>query len=322
MINLLTLPFFHDEINTCIDDNIAGLCMNQNLEYLFSFIREWKFAFDKNLEKVSDMIYINNELEKDVIEKYCGMILEDIKFNSFDELMRHATLKINNNQPSMLHVYRRSFPWDKYYLRNGVPDSFIHKALIIGIEKDRILFTDSFCDKINEYLDKSICENSSNGLLTTIEFIDDFSNLNDEEMFYIFQEYLKTQENMFEDIRNFAKEVNNNKEIELEFEPYGDMFEFSPLYNSLNKILRLRKKTKKLLTYFYNKSLNNDIKETINLFNEIVKKWDIVNSLFTKSAINIKYFSRETISKIIDEVASIEEEAYKKVISIERLGKT
>ena len=184
--DLLTLPQFHKEINTCIDDNLDMICEKLERCYSLSFYDIWDFKFNESENEVSKKIYLSNEINYKNIQRFIGIKLEDYQFCVWKDTLSEIRKSLFENNPIMIHMYRRLFPWDVNYLKENVPDFFTHKAMAIDIDNNNILFTDGFCNKYNEHLSIKQCEICSTNRLTKI-IIEDIKHIDFKSFFYEFK---------------------------------------------------------------------------------------------------------------------------------------
>ena len=312
---MLNLPHIHREINSCIDDNLDMICEKLKRIYHFSFINLWNFYFDDNKEELSQKIYLKDEINKKNLEKYCGIVLEDIKVNNFDELIKEVRNELEKENPIMIHMYRRLFPWDVNYMKKNVPDFFTHKAMAIGIDDEKILFTDGFCNKFNEYLPLNICKKSANNKLTKINIKNEFQE-DINEFFFEFKENQKANYCMFENLEKFSNLLEKIENIS-ELESYNEnLYMYSHLYNSINKIVRSRKKVKALFETL-GKLLNNENLNKISYqFDKDISNWEYINFLFTRYTINFDSKYLKKASKYINEIKKLEIDLYNQLESV------
>lgn len=313
---LLNLPHLHKTINSCIDDNLETLCEKLNRIYHFSFIDLWNFYFDEKEEEISKKIYLKDEINKKNLEKYCGIRLEDIEVNNFDEIVYETKKELEKGNPIMIHMYRRLFPWDINYEKENVPDFFTHKAMVIGIDEDNFLFADGFCNKFNEYLSFDTCRKSVNNKLTKIAINEDFQ-ADIKKFFYEFKENQKNNYYMFNNLAKFSELLNTIEKIS-ELEGYNeDLYMYSRMYNSINKIIRSRKKVKALFKTLGNLLENEKLNNISNQFDRDILNWEYINFLFTKytKSFDSKYLKKA--SKYIDEIKMIEIDLYNQLERVE-----
>jgi len=313
MLNLQELEVFHEEANNCIDDSVASICKQQSMEYIYSFIESWKFTFNDKLHKIGEKIDIIDENTQEPVEKYCGIIMKDEVFENFDDMIEFVENELKLSHPCMLHVFCKLFPWDGFFGLEGVPNTFVHKALIVGIDKERdeILCTDGYYNKFNEPLSIDEYKKSAKLMITKFEVIDNFDNKDKEkEMFLEFQEYLRSNKDMFNRMKSFVDRFDNFEDIEKEILDEGEYFNFSPLNDNLRKVVRVRKKTKNLLLFFKNKNINEQLGVIINIFDDIIKSWETIILTLMKMSVDKKFSRLENVSDIIHLIIDKEKSAY------------
>lgn len=320
MLNLHNLEPFHEEANNCIDDSVASICKQQGIEYIYSFIESWKFSFNDDVSKIGEKIDIIDENSQEVIEKYCGLIMIDKEFKNFDDMIKYAEEEIELSHPCMLHAFCKFFPWDGFFGLDGVPGNFVHKALLVGVDKkqDVVLCTDGYYNKFNEPLSISDYKNSAKLMLTTFQVLNNFDNKNKEkEMFLIFQDYLESNKDMFQRMESFENAFNNFTDIEKEIIGEGKYFNLSPLNDSLRKVVRVRKKTKNLLSFFYNKTKIEQFQKPINNFENIIKSWETIILSLMKMSVDKKFNKLKDISDIIHLTFLKEKNTYDMLLKID-----
>lgn len=97
----------------------------------------------------------------------------------------------------------------------------------------------------------------------------------------------------------------------------GDIYMYSPMNNSLNKITRSRKKIKKLLEDLGKNLSNNKILELSKEFDKSIIYWEYVNLLFEKYSLTLNKSNLEKCSKYLIEIVEIEKYLYKKLEGID-----
>ena len=216
----------------------------------------------------------------------------------------------------MIHMFRRLFPWDVNYMKENVPDFFVHKAMAIDINEKDILFTDGYCNKFNEYLSIEQCEKSTTNKLTKI-IIENSIDVDLKEFFKDFKNNQKNKQYIFKNIEKFSIELQKEKIIEQMNKYKGDIYMYSPMNNSLNKITRSRKKIKKLLEDLGKNLSNNKILELSKEFDKSIIYWEYVNLLFEKYSLTLNKSNLEKCSKYLIEIVEIEKYLYKKLEGID-----
>lgn len=313
---LLTLPHIHKEINTCIDDNLEMICEKLNRIYTLSFIDLWNFNFDNSKEEIAKKIYLEDEVNTKNIQKYCGIILKDIQFNNFEETFNEIKKELQNNNPIMMHMYRRLFPWDINYLQENVPNFFTHKAMAIDIMDTKILFTDGYCNKFNKFLSISTCKKASTNKITKIHIIKN-ENLDIKQFFSEFKRNQENHLNMFYDLKNFSDYLRKIKLIK-EIDNYKrDLYKYSPIYNSLNKIVRSRKKIKHLINTLGILLKSDTLIMLSKDFEKTISYWEYINFRFTKYAQNFDRKNLTISSKYIEEIIKEEKILYNRLRKVE-----
>ena len=302
---LLTLPLIHKEINTCTDDNLNTICEKLKRTYSLSFFDVWDFYFDENEKEVQKNIYLPNEINYENVLKFNGLRLEDMQFSVWEDMLKEIKENLSKNIPIMLHMYRKLFPWDINYMKDNVPDFFTHKAMAIDINENSILFIDGFCNKNNEYLSIEECKQCATNKLTKI-IIQEKNEIDVKEYFNNFKNNQYTKKHIFKNIEKFAEEIQK-EDIYQELSLYtGDLYKYSPMYNSLNKITRSRKKVKQLLKDI-GESLNNmHISNLSNEFDKTISRWEYINSIFIKYAITLNKQNLQKATKYLLEIIEIE----------------
>lgn len=311
---LLNLPHIHKEINTCTDDNLNMICEKLNRIYELSYIHLWDFYFDNNQKELSQKIYIKKEIDDNILEKYCGIIINEQHLKNFEEVLEETKKETLKNNPIMLHMYRKLFPWDINYMQEKVPDYFIHKAMAIDINEKEILFTDGYCNKFNEYLSIDICKKSCNNKITKIQ-IKEKIDVNIIQVFEDFKQRRNTS--MFENLEKFSSFLININEIE-ELKKYKkELYKYSPMFNSINKITRSRKKTQKLIQMLGNELKNGKLTILSKEFDKSISYWEYINLQFARYAIDFNKKTLDKISRYINEIIKIEKDLYNKLKEID-----
>lgn len=307
--DLLSLPFIHKSINSCIDDNLEMLCLKLNRIYQLSFFNSWEFYFDETQKEISDKIYFKDELNEQDLKKYCGIQLENLEVDNFKETLQIVNEELIEGNPIMIHFYRKLFPWDMYYQKENVPNFFTHKAMAIDIDMDKILFTDGFCNKFNEYLSMEICRISANNKLTKIH-IKELDRVDIKEFFNEFKQNQINKKEIFNNLEKFSNLLFEIKEIR-ELKNYNsDTYRYSRMCNSINKLIRSRKKVKELFMVLGEKLENETLKEISHNFEKNLLEWDYVNLLFTRYTMNfeVKYLRRA--ARCVEKIKKIEIDLY------------
>ncbi len=313
---LKNLPRLHGQINTCIDDNLEMICVGLNRLYSLSFYDLWDFKYNKREDKISQRIYLFDEVNKKNIKKYNGIVLEDKQFQKWEDTLKEIVKNLDLDNPVMIHMYRRLFPWDMYYNMSNVPDFFTHKAMAIDIDSKTILVTDGYCNKFNEYIEIEKCKQMANNKLTIMKIID----IKDIDLKQYFKEFKKNQINkkdIFKNIEKFAKDVTEENFIKELEEAQGSLYKYSHMYNSITKIIRSRKKIKRLLKEIGIKLNNEKIVNLSNDFDQTIMNWEYVNSLFVKYTLTFRIEDLQKSEKYLLKIKQIEEELLNKLERIE-----
>lgn len=312
--DLLELPRFHKAINTCMDDNLDMICEKLNRVYALSFYKLWRFDFNGE-EEFSQKIYLKDEINQEDLEKYCGIKIQHIQYENFDDVMATTIEELKNNNPIVLHMYRKKFPWDVNYKKENVPDFFVHKAMAIDINGKDILFTDGYCNKFNEYLSIETCKNSATNKITKVKVKEEFNiDINS-----YFKEYIGQLESskMFENLKRFSEYLRQTKEIEELTQINDETYQYSHMNNSITKLTRSRMKTKELIKCLGEILKNEELQNLSKEFDKSIMYWEYINQLFLKYTIDSKLEELSKIANYIDKIIDIEKNIYIKLKGVD-----
>ena len=313
--DILELPHIHKKINTCMDDNLDMICEKLNRIYTLSFYNLWRFDIKENEKNISEKIYLQNEIDKENLDKFCGIKIKDIQYNNFEEAIQKTKDELDNNNPIILHMYRKYFPWDVNYKKENVPDFFVHKAMAIDINGNDILFTDGYCNRFNEYLSIEICKKSMTNKITKIKIVEN-KEINIKEYFHQYIKNLEERE-IFEKLEKFSKCLKETESL-IELENINiELYQFSKINNSLNKLTRTRMKTKELIKKIGMLLKNEEIQNVSQKFDKSIMYWEYINNLFFKYTRNYEKKYLLSVSNSIYKIIDIEKDIYKSLKRID-----
>lgn len=313
MKKLTDIKAYHNDANNCIDDSIVSICNLYNKESVYMYMNALKFHYNRKKKLVGDRIWIKNEVDYDIIEKYCGIQIITYKSEGFESMLKKIACELENGNTCMIHIRCKDFIWDNFYQKKNVPSTFIHKALVVKIDKNYLLCTDGFYGKTNEKLS---IENYKKAYVNEI----DIFKVKENENTFDYQKELKNtiihQKELPEKIRSFAKDIKEKSVIQEEIFMDSDKYIYSPLSDNLRIIYRCRKKFKILLEKFYEVTGNKIYKNCIDKIDDSIKKWDYIMILLTKMNITKKDNEMKSVYNYLLEIAKLEEDVIEEICSI------
>ena len=295
---------------SCLDDVIATIAGYHNREFRGIFYTRWNFDFKINDDTltVGDKISIPFKNEIPILEKFYGIAINEIYFNSYQELLEIIKKETDNKRPVIVSFDAYECPWDEFYqlVHNN------HLCIALGVNTEEVIMCDPYFLIRKEKISLSQYQKGYKYcFLSNIqEYQIQFSELEIQ-----FKDYLEQVNVCFDKIRTFADffETNFNPKIELDGEEH---YYSTKLYTQLNIIIWNRWMFVIFLQYL-NENTSKNFNEIVSDFKVLTNLWNVVRTMIAK----IFYMkdTKNTINRVAERIRSIallEEEIHKKILQV------
>jgi len=161
-----------------------------------------------------------------------------------------------------------------------------------------------------------ICRASSNNKITQIH-IKEMKTIIIKDFFCEFQQNQGNKKYMFENLEKFSTLLSMTKEI-TELKAYNsDTYKYSRICNSINKIIRSRRKVKELFILLSEELKCEELKQFGYGFDKALLEWEYVNLLFTRYTMNFDLKYLRKASKSIEKIKNLEIDLYNQLERVE-----
>lgn len=315
------MPVKDNGLTSCIDAQLEAFGRWKKTGYELMYLDCWKFVFKEAGTKgpeiwsrgeLAPRLYFEDQLNtKKLFAKYHGVRLEVVELDLMELRDKLDDIVLRQRMPVLVFFDTFYLPWlEKFYKKFHTK----HTIMAIGKERDGYLFNDTrpfLLEPIHGgYLDwEHLSAGYGNGIncfyeeKVKVDYDDIRMNL------------VGLDFSMFEAMREFAKYIEENcisKEDMEEFDGGNGI-----LIRALRNIVTSRVHYQEMLGYVNNKYPYTKLDSFIEVFHDIINKWNMIKNL-TYKAYLVNDYSKYNykLSRWILECAELEEK------SAELLGKS
>lgn len=308
----------------CEVDAITTYLNYFGVKYKNTFCNTWRFEynnFNQNNIPLSEKFSCGYDFVKNIYD-YCGVKCKTKKINSLEEGLNILSQSFEEDKPVIIHLDTFYINWSTYFGEIHTN----HVVLAIGLDTtknviyiiDNEFFDNRASDKIFEISYEIFRQASKFYYNITMEEREPVNSVRLLKKELLNSSKYIGDKSLFNNIRDFAEDFKQN------FEPNNEFKDYDKNVN-LNESILLRKirivMAGRNLVMLFLKSLNLYNEMELELVFDILKvaisKWNIfINLMLKYECMGWKKRINEKAYNIINDIADLEELAYKKLISI------
>lgn len=305
----------HKDSRNCYEDVFVTICSWFKRRYEYMYKNSWAFHYETNegskTTSLGKNLEYNNSKQFAILSEYSGIGISYHQNEDLNKGLEDIKSKLNSNTVVALNNMDMFWlPWTSSYQSAHGGHTFIITGF--GESASSLFCLDPYLQMEN--LELSIDEYSKSSSGNYILFSIVGEEKKDFNVNYIVNraankvlEYKKSG-NSFDQMRNFADDIELNYNSKKEMEGYQDFFSV-PIYSTIQAIARGRKQFAELLRFLAEMSPKKELLESYStMFDSMGKKWDGIKILFGKEVILSNYtIVKNKVPNKIREIADYEE---------------
>ncbi|SCY96022.1 hypothetical protein [Alkaliphilus peptidifermentans] len=310
---ILNIKPKHEDFRSCVEDIVASVASWWDRNHLLMYAEAWNFQYipwnpslpntlgrrlwegeDKTWLNISNYHGIKISFQKDIISPQDAMML--------------IKSQLSEHRPIMVYVNDYWCPWRKLYQK----EHQIQPCLVVGFEEgdSGLICIDPYSTKEIKYFPKEEFEYAYKNCVTfqkvenynELLIVEDIIRLSPEKLFDE-----KAHGNSFQSMRNFAYDMENTLDMNLEMEGSTFSAPKSELLNTLKYISRRRRQYFLFLKYI-GEGYGIDVCRYSEGMDMSWEKWSIITNLFLKMYYLEDWkLNKKSIAGKIREAADLEE---------------
>lgn len=267
--------------SSCFQDLIITVSENWKMNYELFFSQSINFNFNFQKEKsLGECIYAKRITSNEIAEKYHGICIEKIKFNSSSESLGELIKLLNNEELAAIYLDSFYTPWHPHGSYGKLHGN--HRCLVINYDSKKCelhCIDPVFSNKI-EILDVENFLKGNNGELAIFRKKVPIK-ITDSEIKLIINQIKETyiKENKIQDILVLANKFLTNFDMDKEINGEKNFWNTN-IWRKLDVLIFGRYYFYKFIKFFSNYCIEFKVIENDALSS--YRKWEMIRSIITK----------------------------------------